>query len=93
MERILLYESQVLWYKIRGLVFEETVLLCRRGVETNIWFYQRFSRIVFQSCCRIFDASTAESIQDLCRRSLRRLATQEEEDDELVTCFTCVDQG
>lgn len=46
-----------------------------------------------QSCCRIFDASTAESIQDLCRRSLRRLATQEEEPDELETSFSSVDQG
>jgi len=46
-----------------------------------------------QSCCRIFDASTAESIQDLCRRSLRRLATQEEEADELETCFSYVEQG
>ena len=73
------------------------MLLSRRGIETNIYFFfiisTRFSRFVFQSCCRIFDASTAESIQDLCRRSLRRLATQEEDDDELVTCFTCVDQG
>ena len=46
-----------------------------------------------QSCCRIFDASTAESIQDLCRKSLRRLATQQEEPDELETCFSSVDQG
>lgn len=46
-----------------------------------------------QSCCRIFDATTAEGIQDLCRRSLRRLATQEEEPDELETCFSSVDQG
>ena len=52
-----------------------------------------FINFVFQSCCRIFDASTAESIQDLCRRSLRRLATQEEEQDELETCFSAVDQG
>jgi len=41
----------------------------------------------------MFDASTAESIQDLCRRSLRRLATQEEDTDELEATFSCVDQG
>ncbi|XP_068678677.1 stalled ribosome sensor GCN1-like [Montipora foliosa] len=46
-----------------------------------------------QSCCRIFDASTAENIQDLCRRSLRRLATLEEEADELEASFSVVDQG
>lgn len=48
---------------------------------------------MLQSCCRMFDASTAESIQDLCRRSLRRLATQEEDTDELEATFSCVDQG
>lgn len=46
-----------------------------------------------QSCCRIFDATTAEGIQDLCRRSLRRLATQDEDPDELETFFSSVDQG
>ena len=48
---------------------------------------------LFQSCCRIFDATTAEGIQDLCRKSLRRLATQEEDPDELETFFSSVDQG
>ncbi|CAH3190088.1 unnamed protein product [Porites evermanni] len=46
-----------------------------------------------QTCCRMFDASTAESIQDLCRRSLRRLATQDSDDDELESYFSSVDQG
>lgn len=48
---------------------------------------------LFQSCCRIFDATTAEGIQDLCRKSLRRLATQEEDPDEFETFFSSVDQG
>ena len=48
---------------------------------------------LFQTCCRMFDASTAEGIQDLCRRSLRRLATQDSDDDELESYFSSVDQG
>lgn len=76
--------------------------VCRKSANVRweasrlYYFYLSLLLLIlflFQSCCRIFDATTAEGIQDLCRKSLRRLATQEEDPDELETFFSSVDQG